>query len=89
MNNTITYEESAIEIERTTDFYTIAHQLSDELKGLPLSNEENDQLIDLMIKQVQEAECGAFVHGFKMGKKYGAYLNPVSLYRNGEQDEEK
>lgn len=89
MNNTITYEESAIEIERTADFHTIARQLSDNLKALPLSNEENDQFIDLMIKQVQEAERGAFVHGFKMGKKYGAYLNPVSLYRNGEQDEEK
>ncbi len=70
MNNTITYEEPTIEIERTADFQTIARQLSDSLKALPLSQEENDRFIQLMVEQVQEAERGAFMQGFKMGKEY-------------------
>lgn len=82
MNNTITYEEPTIEIERTAAFHSIARQLSDNLKALPLSKEENDQFIDLMIKQVQEAERGAFMQGFKMGKEYAAYVPSVPLTRS-------
>ena len=82
MNNTITYEEPSIEIERTADFHTIARQLSDKLKALPLSNEENDRFIDLMIKQVQEAERGAFMQGFKMGKEHAAYVPATSSARS-------
>lgn len=82
MNNTITYEEPAIEIERTADFHTIARQLSDTLKALPLSHEENDQFVELMIKQVQEAERGAFMQGFKMGKEYAGYVPSVPLSRS-------
>lgn len=82
MNNIITYEEPSIEIERTAAFHSIARQLSDNLKALPLSNEENDQFIDLMIKQVQEAERGAFMQGFKMGKEYAAYVPATSSARS-------
>lgn len=82
MNNTITYEEPTIEIERTADFQTIARQLSDSLKALPLSQEENDRFIQLMVEQVQEAERGAFMQGFKMGKEYAAYVPSVPLTRS-------
>ena len=57
----------AIRIERTPEFFQSAQQLSDYLKDLPLDRTTNDRLIALMIDQVQQAEKGAFAHGFRLG----------------------
>lgn len=60
----------AIQIERTEQMTAAAHELSDYIKGLPLTTEQNNALVSLMVKQVQEAERGAFVQGFKWGMEY-------------------
>lgn len=49
-----------------------AHELSNYIKELPLTAEQNNALISMMVKQVQEAERGAFVHGFKWGMEYAS-----------------
>ena len=61
----------AIEIERTEEFIKIANELGDFIKSLPLSHEENDELIRLMVKQVNVAETSAFIQGFAMGYEFG------------------
>lgn len=59
--------------ERTEKFFQIARQLSDFIKGLPLDQPTNDHLVKMMIEQVEEAEFGAFIQGFKMGREFAEY----------------
>lgn len=59
--------------ERTEKFFQTARQLSDFIKGLPLDQPANDRLVKLMIEQVEEAEHGAFIQGFKMGRGFAEY----------------
>lgn len=63
----------ALEIERTEEFVQTANELSNFLRSLPLNNEDNDKLISLMVKQVNTAEKGAFLHGFSMGYGLGDF----------------
>lgn len=64
-------DEMAIEIKRTDNFKAAAKELSDFLTALPLSNEDNDKLVSLMIRQVNVAETSAFTQGFAMGYEFG------------------
>ena len=63
-------QDIAIQIERTAEMTTVARELSDYIKSLPLTAEQNNTLVPLIVKQVQEAERGAFVQGFKWGMEY-------------------
>lgn len=64
------FENEAITIERTPGFFQAARQLSDYIKDLPLDQPTNDQLVALMIDQVNQAEKGAFAHGFRVGVEF-------------------
>ena len=76
MDNVVWIETSwgdwdlAIQIERTDKMIVAARELGDYIRDLPLTVEQNNALVALMIKQVQEAERGAFIQGFKWGKEY-------------------
>lgn len=61
----------SIQVERTEQFLQTARELSVFIQGLPLNSQENDKLISLVIRQVVEAERGAFIQGFRMGMEYG------------------
>lgn len=63
-------EGAAIAIERTPDFFQVAQQLSEFIHGLPLDQPTNDRLVALVVDQVQQAESGAFAHGFRMGMNF-------------------
>lgn len=63
-------EVDAIAIERTPDFFQVAKQLSEFIYGLQLDQPTNDRLVALMVDQVQQAEKGAFAHGFRMGMEF-------------------
>ncbi|WP_223556031.1 hypothetical protein [Lysinibacillus sphaericus] len=63
-------ENVCIQIERTEAFIQTANELSAFLKALPLDHEENDKLVELMVKHVKEAETGAFLQGFSMGYEF-------------------
>ena len=63
-------QDIAIQINRTEQMLAAARELSDYIAGLPLTAEQNNALVSLMIKQVQEAERGAFIQGFKWGMDY-------------------
>lgn len=66
-------QENAIEIERTEDFYQIARELDGFIKALPISQADNDKLIEIIIRQVQAGEQGAFNQGFRMGSEFEKY----------------
>lgn len=61
------------EIERNEEFHRAAHELSEFIKNLSLTNEQNDKLVALTVKQVQAAEKGGFVQGFIAGKNFGEW----------------
>ncbi|HMM07195.1 MAG TPA: hypothetical protein PKD52_11105 [Clostridiales bacterium] len=56
-----------VKIERTKVFDEVANSLSKYINNLPLSSEQNDHLIKLIINQIQEAEQGAFIYGIRIG----------------------
>lgn len=62
-----------IEIKRTEAFIQTANELSAFLKALPLSHDENNKLVELMVKHVKEVEAGAFLQGFSMGHEFSEY----------------
>ncbi|MFJ7840337.1 hypothetical protein ACIQXG_12830 [Lysinibacillus sphaericus] len=66
-------ENACIQVERTEAFKQVANELSDFLKALPLNHEDNDRLVAFMVRNVREAEKGAFLHGFSMGYEFGEY----------------
>ena len=47
-------ENVCIQIERTEAFIQTANELSAFLKALPLSHDENNKLVELMVKHVKK-----------------------------------
>ena len=66
-------QEPALAVERTENFYSTARELSDFIAALPISREENDRLIALIIQQVQDGEQGAFAQGLRIGKEFATF----------------
>jgi len=58
--------EPAITIERSPEFSIIAHEVGDHIKTLPLTNGQNNALVELLIRQITEAESTAFKQGFSI-----------------------
>ena len=69
--NKDTDDEETIEIPRSMEFAESAQKLSEFINKLPLSKEQNDKLIDLMVKHVLTAEDGGFRYGLKIGIECG------------------
>lgn len=58
-----------MEIPRSENFPFIAKELGEIIKSLNITVKENDKLIDLIIKQVEDAEVFAFKTGIELGIK--------------------
>lgn len=54
-------------ISRTKETLKIAQELSDYIKSLPLTNEQNDKLVSMMADCTQQFESDAFTLGLKAG----------------------
>ena len=52
-----------ISASRTPEFFTAAQAVSDYLNGLPLTGEQNNKLVELMVAHVQAAERSGFYAG--------------------------
>lgn len=59
-------ENGFVEIERTREFVESARLVGDYLKSLPLTVEQNDKLVELMIKHTQAAERSGYVAAIGM-----------------------
>lgn len=62
-----------ITLQHTEGFYESAKQLSEFIKELPLNQQDNDKLIDLILNQVNDGMYDAFVQGFRMGRAYNEW----------------
>ena len=62
-----------ITIKHTEDFLELAKDLRELVKGLPISNDDNEKLIKLMLEQIQQAEKDSFLQGFEMGLEFAKY----------------
>lgn len=60
-----------LEIERGPEFLTATKELSDYIAALPLTVEQNDELVRLTVAQTLEAERNAFFEGGRLGLEYG------------------
>ena len=56
------------EIERNEAFFDTAKKVSEYLKSLPLTTEQNDRLVELMVNHVNAAERSGFDFGVKLTK---------------------
>lgn len=54
-------------ISRTKEALQLAQDLSEYVRALPLSNEQNDQLVKMMADCTQKFESDAFTLGLKAG----------------------
>lgn len=62
-------------IEHTEEFLVLEKNLSEFVKDLPISNDDSDKLIKLMLAQIQQAEKDSFEQGFGMGLQIAEYLH--------------
>lgn len=70
--------EPMIEIVKTDTYLRTVNELSKFVKELPLINEDNDKLIELMLVQTEQRAQDAFNQGFGMGmefERYGDFLD--------------
>ncbi len=61
--------EGEIEIIKTEKFLEAVKKLSDYIITLPLSNKENDRLVELILKQTSIAQKDAFLQGADLTAK--------------------
>lgn len=54
-------------LSRTKEALQLAQDLSEYVRALPLSNEQNDQLVKMMADCTQKFESDAFTLGLKAG----------------------
>lgn len=84
--NVITGDEDVmIRIRRTQEFFSTAREVSDFLKSLNLAKEENDHLVELMVKNVCAAEKGGFADGVRYGV---AFATKFGKEQSGERQED-
>ncbi len=48
----------------------LVKETSEFINSLPLTTDDNDRLVFLLLKQTQEAEKGAFEQGFRVGIEF-------------------
>ena len=58
-------------IARGPEFVSIAKELSNYIAALPLTVEQNDELVRLTVAQTVEAERNAFFEGARLGLELG------------------
>lgn len=80
------YQEPAIAIERSDEFIAIAQELGDFIQALPLNTKQNDTLIALIIKQLNEAERSAFAQGVKFAFSIEDALNEAEEEEDDQDD---
>lgn len=75
--------DNYFEIERNEAFFDSAEQVSKYLKTLPLTTEQNDKLVELMINHVNAAEKSGFDFGVKLTKDMLNFLKEDTEHDKG------
>lgn len=66
-------KDSEIVLQHTEQFYESAKQLSEFIKELPLTQPDNDKLIDLILQQMEDGTNDAFFQGAVMGREFSEW----------------
>lgn len=64
-----------MEIKRTKEFYQASRQISDFIKKLPLSAENNNELVRHLVEYTNTVERSAALFGVQVGMKLAQGLN--------------
>lgn len=64
-----------MEIKRTKEFYQASRQISDFIKGLPLSTEDNDELVHNLVEYTNIVERSAALFGVQVGMQLAQGLS--------------
>lgn len=64
-----------MEIKRTKEFYQASRQISDFIKGLPLSTEDNDKLVSRLVEYTNTVERNAAIFGVQVGMQLAQGLS--------------
>lgn len=56
-----------MKIKRTKEFYQVSRQISDFIKGLPLSTEDNDKHVHNLVEYTNTVERSAALFGVQVG----------------------
>lgn len=64
-----------MEIKRTKEFYQASRQISDFIKGLPLSTEDNDKLVHNLVEYTNAVERNAALFGVQVGMQLAQGLS--------------
>lgn len=73
VNNTKEWDNFELKINHSEKFWKATHAVNDYLKGLPLTVEQNDHLIELLIAHMSATEKDALLQGLSMGLKIAKY----------------
>lgn len=79
-------DDFGIVLDKGEMFLKSAKEVSEYLKALPLTKEQDDTLVELMLEHVGQARQDAFMQGFKMGQDFQKYCN---LFHGGNENEYK
>lgn len=74
-------EEDGIELEKSPEMLASAERLSDYIRGLPLTAEQNDKLVQMLLDHVGDVQRCGFNQGLKVGKEFAGGGRPGSAGR--------
>ena len=66
-------EETGIELEKSPEVVASARSLSDYIRGLPLTAEQNDKLVQMLLDHVGDVQRCGFNQGLKVGKEFAGW----------------
>lgn len=66
-------EENGIELEKSPEMLASAERLSDYIRELPLTAEQNDKLVQMLLDHVGDVQRCGFNQGLKVGKEFAEW----------------
>ena len=77
-------DDFGIVLDKGEMFLKATKEVSEYLETLPLTKEQNNKLVALMVENVGQARQDAFMQGFQMGQDFQEYCN---LFHGGNKNE--
>lgn len=66
-------EEEGVKLEKSPEMLASAEKLSDYIRGLPLTAEQNDKLVQMLLDHVGDVQRCGFNQGLKVGKEFAGW----------------
>lgn len=61
------HDKASIEIIKSDSYMELVVEMSDFIQKLPLSTDDNDKLVNLILEQTRQAQLDAFRQGIQVG----------------------